>query len=194
MVNFVTRVPPACVPLHMPHSPGSPSQGHLDQNLPHTIAEPLCAMLRLSTSHYCAGKDDRVCSTGCTTCFPHTPTSLTHVAVPLLYPELRSTSHTFDCSLQLCAIHSLMAVDPASPAQYTYDSDVALQGMRRRNPRASMAKVRHLLIHGDGVEVVHLDILVWADGVRHGACILCKLGCTHHRDIFDTLHGTRRHV
>ena len=51
-----------------------------------------------------------------------------------------------------------------------------------------------LLIHRHSVEIVHLDVGFWPDGVRNGARILRELSCAKPDDILYALDRPRVHV
>jgi hypothetical protein len=52
----------------------------------------------------------------------------------------------------------------------------------------------HLLVHGDSVKVVHLDVRVRPHRVRHGTCVLGELCGAHRHHVFNALDGARVHV
>ncbi len=51
-----------------------------------------------------------------------------------------------------------------------------------------------LLVDSQGVEIVHLDVGLWPDGVGHGACILRVLRCPQPGHILNPLHWPAVHV
>ncbi|MNB96576.1 hypothetical protein D3C75_437780 [compost metagenome] len=53
---------------------------------------------------------------------------------------------------------------------------------------------RPLLVDGQGVEVVHLDHHIWADGVGHGAGIFGKLRTAHCAHVVDAVDPARAQI
>lgn len=88
-------------------------------------------------------------------------------------------------------LHEVIAGDRLTVKALEIEAHARLEGILTQQGVQHADHFRALLVNGQGVEVVHLDHHIRADGVGHGAGIFGKLRAAHGAHVVDAIDPAR---